>query len=597
MKKTKLLLIFFFLFINFCSPIDSNNFLTNCGEEPLEFVDLEIGNDPNFIFKNDPNFNQITLQDEEGNLATVNSYLECIHYVRGGWENQGVKKQENFKTSNLFISFFFVAPLALILFYFNFIHLKKNNINLLNLLNYFPFILFFIPLINIGLKILERGLYFPLSSRSEIIKYTSLSIGLFYFYFLGRLIRDFLQTRSFSLSISIYLSSFFIFELLSLPISKNISFSSLFLLVNSIWLILFLVKKSKIKIIFLWLLSYVILNIFNNKFITTFSENTNYKILNADVTKQWEPIVASIYNQNLYFALDINLIEGYGMLLSHIQAIIHKINFFNSPYFFSTLDVNLIFILSIFIFYDLKIAKINKVLITLSYFLILLDDGWLRFLLSNSLMLEGVVSFLFTSFIINIEILSDTKKSHFQKILFIIFASSLFFSKQFIEIIAILLLIIYLFRSKNLIRYFIWLFLIPISEIYKRIYLQNGNSIEYLDRGISEVFVDIIFLNNVVWNNANLIFKKLYEFKFIAFVLFAILIFKILNQIKDNHSNDKLFFYTLIINELLIILLYIFIWKDVEIDSSFRYLMNMSHLIFVSVITELDFYQKNKTSY
>ena len=35
--------------------------------------------------KNDPNFTTLRLFDVEGNIINVNSWIECAHYVNGGW--------------------------------------------------------------------------------------------------------------------------------------------------------------------------------------------------------------------------------------------------------------------------------------------------------------------------------------------------------------------------------------------------------------------------------------------------------------------------------------------------------------------------------
>ena len=56
-----------------------------CGIKPSNQKLIEIGNDPNFIFENDPNFNVIRLFDIEGNIINVNSWFECANYVYGGW--------------------------------------------------------------------------------------------------------------------------------------------------------------------------------------------------------------------------------------------------------------------------------------------------------------------------------------------------------------------------------------------------------------------------------------------------------------------------------------------------------------------------------
>ena len=58
-----------------------------CGQIP-ENQDLStVASDPNFVFVNDPSFNTLRLFDIEGNIINVNSWIECAHYVRGGWSN------------------------------------------------------------------------------------------------------------------------------------------------------------------------------------------------------------------------------------------------------------------------------------------------------------------------------------------------------------------------------------------------------------------------------------------------------------------------------------------------------------------------------
>ena len=56
-----------------------------CGIKPSNQKLIEIGNDPNFIFENDPNFQTIRLFSPEGDIINVNSWIECAHYVNGGF--------------------------------------------------------------------------------------------------------------------------------------------------------------------------------------------------------------------------------------------------------------------------------------------------------------------------------------------------------------------------------------------------------------------------------------------------------------------------------------------------------------------------------
>lgn len=59
-----------------------------CGNSTIKFNPQDIGNDPNFVFNNDPDFETIILYDQEGNIINVNSWLECANYVNGGWTSE-----------------------------------------------------------------------------------------------------------------------------------------------------------------------------------------------------------------------------------------------------------------------------------------------------------------------------------------------------------------------------------------------------------------------------------------------------------------------------------------------------------------------------
>jgi len=86
-----------------------------CGTYPEGFEKVLIENDSNFIFNPDPSFEPKTLFDSEKNNVTVNSFLECEHYVTGGWNFNPVKEQEIFLQDTISLSFFI---LGIIVFYF-----------------------------------------------------------------------------------------------------------------------------------------------------------------------------------------------------------------------------------------------------------------------------------------------------------------------------------------------------------------------------------------------------------------------------------------------------------------------------------------------
>tara|TARA_B100000902_G_C27303235_1_gene914004 strand:- start:1794 stop:2096 length:303 start_codon:yes stop_codon:yes gene_type:complete len=56
-----------------------------CGVKSTEESFITFGENGDFIFENDPNFESISLTDKFNRTILVNSYEECEHYVLGGW--------------------------------------------------------------------------------------------------------------------------------------------------------------------------------------------------------------------------------------------------------------------------------------------------------------------------------------------------------------------------------------------------------------------------------------------------------------------------------------------------------------------------------
>ena len=85
----------------------------NCGTKPVNEELIEIGSDPNFVFLNDPEFSTMRLFDIDGNIINVNSWIECAHYVYGGWDNinyQNFGGDQTIFIGLLFVfSFYFIA--------------------------------------------------------------------------------------------------------------------------------------------------------------------------------------------------------------------------------------------------------------------------------------------------------------------------------------------------------------------------------------------------------------------------------------------------------------------------------------------------------
>lgn len=72
-----------------------------CGVYPEDFEKLDISSNPNFVFTNDPNYPAKQLFDADSNKISVNSFVECEHYVSGGWNFTPVVSSEFLLQDNL----------------------------------------------------------------------------------------------------------------------------------------------------------------------------------------------------------------------------------------------------------------------------------------------------------------------------------------------------------------------------------------------------------------------------------------------------------------------------------------------------------------
>ena len=72
-----------------------------CGVYPEDFEKLDISSNPNFVFANDANYPAKQLFDADSNKISVNSFVECEHYVSGGWNFAPVASSEFLLQDNL----------------------------------------------------------------------------------------------------------------------------------------------------------------------------------------------------------------------------------------------------------------------------------------------------------------------------------------------------------------------------------------------------------------------------------------------------------------------------------------------------------------
>ena len=466
-------------------------------------------------------------------------------------------------------------------------YLIKNNI--LFLIMFFPFMLNFL------LNIFQNPKFILNFSSQNIINFFSTFFISVFFLCLFKLISKSLKIDSNSLSAVYFFFSYFIFDSLFLPITKYLSFSENFYLVSTLWIIVIIYKKPKIQELLMIISSFFVSFFYNRFYLRILSDNSKYIELNSDVPLQWLDITSMIYDNNYFYALDNNLIEGQGLLISYIQSIILKINFNTETFIFINNNYNLVFLISFLLIFDTNLTKKNKYISSASFLIVLLNNDWLYYLFANSLMLEGFVSLFFAIMIYYFykHIHSNDKNSIYYFISF----GSLVLSKNFISLI-IILLIFYSLKFIKQNRKVVFSFIVYFSYIvYQKIFFSDLQNFAYTNEiNFRKLLFDLILLRNLQFDNiTNIIKQFLIDKPTSLIVLFFLLInFYIFISKKRLSNTVFLIFIISLTNYLLVNILYISYWQNVEFESSYRYLMSCFHIIFLSNIVNLDEFEKVK---
>ncbi len=460
-------------------------------------------------------------------------------------------------------------------------------------------ILIFLPLLaNLLNNIFQDSDIISNLSYVNLVNFLSVCLGSVFYLNLFMKINKYLKIQSITLTSLFFLISYFLFDSIFVFLSKNFSFSISYLIVSSLWLLILIFKKIKILDISSIGLTYFLFRYFNHKYFDILSNNLKYQELNSDVPYQWNQIVSMIYNENYFYSLTNNPISGQGLLLSHIQALLLKINFDTENFIFIKSNYNLIIFFSLLFIFDLDIKKKNKVICCLSFILILINNDWLYYLITNSLMLEGLASLLFAVFTYYfLQFL--TTKNRASKFFFLCFGS-LVLSKNFITLIVFFLMLTSLFflkKNKDVIYAFIpYIFYLT----YQRIYSAEVQTFAYTNEiDFNKLLLDLFYLRNLELQNILNILKQFLIDKPTSylFILFFLTSVYYISKSSKRFSFIQLSFIIVILNYLLVNILYVSYWQNVEYESSYRYIINTFHLVFITLCINLNYFEvlsKNK---
>ena len=450
-----------------------------------------------------------------------------------------------------------------------------------NIKNYWYFIIFIPIFINFLINIFSKSLsYFDGLNYYNLISTILLSALLYSF---GNAVKNTLNFKSIHFGATFFILSFFIFDIFVLFFNKNITFKLNTYTVLSLWLLFFLIKKTKLNLV---LISYslIFINfIFNMIFLNKLEENTNIKV---DAWYYFD-FSKNIYENNFFYSMNNNIFTGYSQFSSYIHSLFYNLSF-NIPDFFyyrSTTNV-LFFLISLLLIEEVKKNKL-KLFIFLLFFTLVINSDWLSFLMFDSLMSEGVLNFLFTS-----SLLTTLKNNNVSK-----YGSMclgvLVFSKQFF-ITLILFTVIYFLFSKNLRKNIHYLLLgIIFKEITFMTIFQNiekDHHIRQID--LIDTAFDLLLFRDLNVMNVVLIGKNLLkDIPFSYFLFLLIVLFTINLYLNISNRNLNFLFILVLLNIILILLLYISVWRNMELESPIRFILNLFVLklaILSKVINNID---------
>ena len=464
--------------------------------------------------------------------------------------------------------------------------LKNNNIRTIFLLS------LFIP-------IFYNYFFNLLPSETRNISFSNpdfinifLSLGLFIvLYFLGTRIKVIFNLSSISISIIFYLFSFFIVDNYFLFLTKFFTFKQIFIFVNIIWLLIFIVNKNinNLEVIFFISFFFIFQKYVANYIFYNF-DLTPLTYTVPDETDVWLPATTYLFENNYFFALNNVSHNGYGLLITHINSVSTQIFYYLNNFLYFPLIKNVFFFLTFLFISEIKVRKISKFVFLSVFLIVTLNSHWFRYLFFNSLMMENAASYFFGVLIYSMTI----SHTSFEKYLLTLLVGIMYFSKQFLSALGVLFLI-YLFIQKRLNKKQLLLGLSPILISLSNAFFLNvditwSNYFKFFNGESSTGNKEPFNIDNIL----NIINQFLID-KPVSYFLFLFLILFMFN-FKSNYLQFRELVYIIVINSSLVFILYITVWSDVEYGSSYRYLLNIFHLLIPIYLVAIDkFIFSNKT--
>ena len=400
-----------------------------------------------------------------------------------------------------------------------------------------------------------------------------------FLYQIGIKIKKYLNLSYVGTGIVIFLTSFFIFDKTFLFLLKNISSNISFFIVISLWLIFFIYKNY--KDIYPLTLYYLIFFL-SQRILTNYFKLSESEFLTSDEKYFWLPVSRNIYEFNLYEALLNNPLPSYGLMVGHVHATLNRFFSYSESFLYYPAYKNVLFFLTVYFIFELDANKASKVIGSLIFLVIVLTSDWFTYLFFNSLLAESISSYFFG--LLFLEIFKN--KNNIQNIVFFSLGF-LYFSKQFISLFAILIGVYAVVKFNKNVKIYFLIFTGIIIDFLNSLFLKTPITWRmYTDSFRSDATTGeggINFQNIINIIQQFLIDRPMSYFIFIVFMIFLYLFFQ-------SGIYDKDLLLLILTNTILVFLLYIFVWTNVEYESSYRYLLNIFHIILVFFISTLNIF-------
>ena len=414
-----------------------------------------------------------------------------------------------------------------------------------------------------------------------------------FLYEIGKLIKKTLILNSISISIVLYLYSFLTVEILLMIFINTIKSSQVFVIVNALWFAAF-IYRNLLKHVYRPVLVLLFLNI-------CFKLLNNFLTKNRNIIGDVEAYLFShsraIYENSFYFSLNTTNILGYPQYSNYFDSVFFRIINFQGEYNYFSITSNVIFFLTLLFIYELNIKNELKIVLASLFSVVIINNEFIQFLLTSSLMAEGYISLF--SIIVFYNILEYKKNTNTQNIFNFVLLGMLYLTKQFLILIVVVLFLYFSLKPETRKYSLFSIFGFLIQEIIYRFGYTTPTKSHHLSQiDIEDTIQDLLTNSNLKLENILLILQNLFRDKPLSYLfILAIISFIFFKSVSLRfHEKIDLLFFVIFINYICVFTLYISAWRYMELESPIRFFINFFHiqLILPFLITDKLFYQENK---